>query len=493
MMSWGGYNDQDHVSNGGGIHASTSNELFDLGANHSLDKILRDDPLDMDQILSPISNLTSIGNLEYNSHPNSSAAIHCSQCHQGSNQLVSSTLPNDNHDTSNCFVDSNLFYRRNCNNNGYNPCIANDMDNFLCVNGCQIMGGIESVGCNAWHEYCYNRHHMGMNNNEQLPRLDLNNLSQRQFFVNHLMSWTNSNLNSSCFSSDGNYITFPRSSSLPFSTPSKNVNNCSLGDGEDLLPFIVQGDSANNAHKPENVHTDSMFTSKRPHISTNSTTHTWRMEEIRKQPLAVEIVQQPLTQGMQSNPSIHNQKEKEQEIKKDTGPKRKQGRPKKSNNHKIPVQRSKDRSELTFSGWYVPDAANVRSKTSTIRDPNPDSKAKGFQRGGVRTEFKEMASESLIADFYNKPPEANAAYARIRVWKDCNDRKYYDCICNCRKPVQDLTKIKRHVLSHDQGSFQCDICGRLFHKNHLQLNAHKKTHKPGHKKRKRAEMEKNVE
>ncbi|ETO03939.1 hypothetical protein RFI_33463, partial [Reticulomyxa filosa] len=160
----------------------------------------------------------------------------------------------------------------------------------------------------------------------------------------------------------------------------------------------------------------------------------------------------------------------EKDIKTETEIKRKRGRPKSLNPRRMSVQRSKDRSELTFSGWYsIEDSANVRNRTSIIREPNPNSKAKGFQRGGVRTEFQELGSESRVSDFYNKPPSSNAAYARIRVWKDANDRKYYDCLCNCRKPVQDLTKIKRHVLSHDQRNFQCDICGRIFHNNHLQF------------------------
>ncbi|ETO32044.1 hypothetical protein RFI_05070 [Reticulomyxa filosa] len=134
-----------------------------------------------------------------------------------------------------------------------------------------------------------------------------------------------------------------------------------------------------------------------------------------------------------------------------------------------------DRSELTFVGWFKQDVANVRDKISSIEEPNPKakstSKAKGFQRGGVRTQSKEVTNNSQWTTFHNKPPETNEAYARIRIWKDSNDRKFYDCICNCRKPVQDLMKIKRHVLSHDQASFQCDICGRMFHKNHLQSRA----------------------
>ena len=78
---------------------------------------------------------------------------------------------------------------------------------------------------------------------------------------------------------------------------------------------------------------------------------------------------------------------------------------------------------------------------------------------------------------YKKPPHDHRAYNRIRIWKDKLGRQFYDCICNARKPVQDLNKIKSHVLGHDKIVWVCDVCGREFFNNHLQLNAHMKTHK----------------
>ena len=71
----------------------------------------------------------------------------------------------------------------------------------------------------------------------------------------------------------------------------------------------------------------------------------------------------------------------------------------------------------------------------------------------------------------------HAAYARIRIWRDALGRQFYDCCCNAQKPVQNLNKIKQHVLGHDKVVWVCDECGREFFNNHLQLNAHMKTHK----------------
>jgi hypothetical protein len=150
--------------------------------------------------------------------------------------------------------------------------------------------------------------------------------------------------------------------------------------------------------------------------------------------------------------------------------------------------RSMDREDLTFVRYLFEDTNNMRniedlSARFEITDETTGPNAKGFQRGGRRT-AKEGAI--TVTNFAKKPPTEHAAYARIRVWKDDRGRQFYDCVCNARKPVQDLNKIKKHALSHDQGRFQCDICGKVFGKNHLQLNAHKKTHKT---KRRRSTME----
>ncbi|ETO21129.1 hypothetical protein RFI_16074 [Reticulomyxa filosa] len=122
---------------------------------------------------------------------------------------------------------------------------------------------------------------------------------------------------------------------------------------------------------------------------------------------------------------------------------------------------------------FLQTREKLRHKTNkrTVQGKN----ARGFQRGGPRTRNSEA---QMVSDFKLKPPDTDCAYSRIRVWKDESGRHFYGlfylyCICDVRKPVQDLNKIKKHALSHDQGKFQCDICGKIFTKNHLQVSSAK--------------------
>ncbi len=72
--------------------------------------------------------------------------------------------------------------------------------------------------------------------------------------------------------------------------------------------------------------------------------------------------------------------------------------------------------------------------------------------------------------------EGSGPFTRIRVWLNENGLQYYDCECGKRKPVQDLYKIKQHVVRHDVEEHVCSICSKSF-KHHLQMNAHMKVHK----------------
>ncbi len=72
-------------------------------------------------------------------------------------------------------------------------------------------------------------------------------------------------------------------------------------------------------------------------------------------------------------------------------------------------------------------------------------------------------------------PEGGEFY-RIRVWVNGNNAHYYDCDCGKRKPVQDLYKIKKHVLRHLISDYKCDTCGKSFN-HHLRMNAHMRIHK----------------
>lgn len=361
------------------------------------------------------------------------------------------TIPNY---VSPCHQHCQMKHCGNTNNSNYTNFVSNPYFNFCdsdipkecsqCMGGCkidptlgvnvyQVMNGLESE-CNEWNN-CPRR--MNMSTIHSFPHYNMTNPNQ--------YSWMNAGC---CSNSDTN----------SWSSSETSVPFC-------RSPLSVK---SNNSPISNNVHL----------LQTNANNSMTMHATVQQSHIAIGTTNERKTESVLSKD------------KKESDNKRKSVRTKKVNPHKIPVPRSRNRNELTFSGWYIADdMANVRSKTSWIPNSNPNSKAKGFQRGGVRSEFEEMRSESLVTDFNSKPPPHSAAYARIRVWKDSSNRKYYDCLCDCRKPVQDLTKIKRHALSHDQKNFQCDVCGRIFHSNHLQLNAHKKTHKKIHRKRSRQEME----
>ena len=149
-------------------------------------------------------------------------------------------------------------------------------------------------------------------------------------------------------------------------------------------------------------------------------------------------------------------------------------------------KRSADRKSLEFVQFFQGDGTGpemqIEDLSPTKRDDHGPN-AKGFQRGGLRQNSLKCVNQTVIRIIggrdksYKKPPSDHKAYNRIRIWRDKMGRQFYDCICNARKPVQDLNKIKSHVLGHDKIVWVCDICGREFFNNHLQLNAHMKTHK----------------
>jgi hypothetical protein len=68
-------------------------------------------------------------------------------------------------------------------------------------------------------------------------------------------------------------------------------------------------------------------------------------------------------------------------------------------------------------------------------------------------------------------PEGNLYYA-IRVWKDETGKYFlYDCECDTRKPVSNLSKIKKHVRLHVTSDHRCKICSKQF-PHHLAVRLH---------------------
>lgn len=50
------------------------------------------------------------------------------------------------------------------------------------------------------------------------------------------------------------------------------------------------------------------------------------------------------------------------------------------------------------------------------------------------------------------------SYSLIRVWRNRFNSFFYDCICNNRKPIQDLKKIKKHITLHLKSEIHYALC-----------------------------------
>ena len=88
---------------------------------------------------------------------------------------------------------------------------------------------------------------------------------------------------------------------------------------------------------------------------------------------------------------------------------------------------------------------------------------------------KRSASVSELK-FFKKLDGSDFNGTYIRMWMNSKNMIFYDCSCGKRKPVQDLSKIRKHAKSHEGKPHICSICGRKFER-HLQLNGHMKIHK----------------
>lgn len=109
------------------------------------------------------------------------------------------------------------------------------------------------------------------------------------------------------------------------------------------------------------------------------------------------------------------------------------------------------------------------------------SESEGSRLGSVDMDKRERKRKRLNVEeatlTFLKYLDEKSQDSMIRVWENGAGVKLYDCRCGSRKPVPDLSKIKRHVESHQEKVFQCPICNKTFGK-HLQLNGHMKVHKP---------------
>jgi hypothetical protein len=90
--------------------------------------------------------------------------------------------------------------------------------------------------------------------------------------------------------------------------------------------------------------------------------------------------------------------------------------------------------------------------------------------------YKRIRSAALEElTFFNDLEGSEINGYHIRIWINSKNMIFYDCSCGNRRPVQDLSKIRKHAQIHVAKSHVCKHCGARFEK-HLQLNGHMKIH-----------------
>eukprot|EP01083_Nonionella_stella_P032482 88936_1 len=159
--------------------------------------------------------------------------------------------------------------------------------------------------------------------------------------------------------------------------------------------------------------------------------------------------------------------------------KRKRGRPRKYKTVILPapLPKAMDRKYLLFMHYLKGDGTGPEMQIKDLSQQKNAPAAKGFNKNKRPNVTHSVGGRDKE---HKTPPLDHKAYKRIRVWKDKLGRQFYDCICNGRKPVQNLCRIKEHALgheSHDGMVWVCEVCGREFFNNYLQLNSHMQAHK----------------
>lgn len=123
-------------------------------------------------------------------------------------------------------------------------------------------------------------------------------------------------------------------------------------------------------------------------------------------------------------------------------------------------------------GLGIPQGGSNLSSAAFAEEDSDDSAEQGLDRPS-RRKRRESARKNLV---FRKTLENSGPFSHIRIWTDDKGTNYYDCDCGSRKPVQNLSKIKKHLKLHNSLMYTCPQCGKEFH-HYLQLNAHKKIHK----------------
>jgi hypothetical protein len=132
-------------------------------------------------------------------------------------------------------------------------------------------------------------------------------------------------------------------------------------------------------------------------------------------------------------------------------------------------------TESALSSTLPLSTYSAQTPYSEISDISSSSKP----RRAIQKRNRSAAREDL--KFVQIQEDGSNEVAKIRVWVNDKNMAFYDCSCEKRKPVQDLNKIKLHVMGHLIKRYTCSICSREF-ANYRQLNGHLRIHQTNRRK-----------
>jgi len=138
-------------------------------------------------------------------------------------------------------------------------------------------------------------------------------------------------------------------------------------------------------------------------------------------------------------------------------------------------------SSNSLSSNHTPsivDSGNISALTADSSVTSGDNSSSKLRRP-IQKRNRSAAREDL--KFIQIQEDGSNEVAQIRVWVNDKNMAFYDCSCEKRKPVQDLNKIKLHVMGHLIKRYTCQVCQRDF-ANYRQLNGHLRIHQTNKRK-----------
>eukprot|EP00475_Leptophrys_vorax_P001520 TRINITY_DN10835_c0_g1_i2.p1 TRINITY_DN10835_c0_g1~~TRINITY_DN10835_c0_g1_i2.p1 ORF type:complete len:518 (-),score=101.22 TRINITY_DN10835_c0_g1_i2:152-1705(-) len=133
----------------------------------------------------------------------------------------------------------------------------------------------------------------------------------------------------------------------------------------------------------------------------------------------------------------------------------------------VAVSGARDVEDLMRSGSVSnqEDSPMAHSaRTTSRRSSGGDSDTPMLGGGGGSKRKKERSAQLGDLIYHGRLEEAGKPFHCIRIWRKPDDincsAAYYDCECEKRKAIRNLSKIKLHVKTHQM--LKCESCGEEF-------------------------------